>query len=86
MVDGAYRYFPSERSSHSIVCEIACDFVSECGEEGWRPVSAYAHGKFVSLIELPDISELAAWWPALPDLQGGLDLFAEYPISGEVTS
>jgi hypothetical protein len=67
MKDGAYRFFPSERSSHSIVCEIMCGFVSECGEEGWRQLSAYAHGKFVALVELPDIREFEAWWPQLPD-------------------
>lgn len=31
----------------------------------------------------PDMSELAAAWPALPDIEGGVDRFAQHPVSGE---
>lgn len=27
--------------------------------------------------------EFEAFWPAVPDMQGGIDRFAQYPVSGE---
>lgn len=32
---------------------------------------------------MSDIAELAAHWPDMPDLAGGVDRFAEYPVAGE---
>lgn len=31
-----------------------------------------------------DVSELADAWPTMPDLTGGIDRFAEYPVAGEL--
>ena len=81
MKDGPY-YFYAHDKARPILVEAMAQFISECGEPDWRPLSAYSYGRFVPLVELPDVSELEAFWPAIPDLQGGLDMFAEYPISG----
>lgn len=33
--------------------------------------------------ESTGFAEFEAFWPAMPDLQGGADLFDQYPVSGE---
>lgn len=44
-----------------------------------------ALGQSAVLNEPVDMGELAAAWPPMPDIDGGTDLFAQYPVAGNAT-
>lgn len=50
MQNGAY-FYTQKPGGPRILVEVWADNISECGEEGWRPLSQYP-GTFTRLIEV----------------------------------
>lgn len=50
MTINAYIYRPTP-TSPGILVEILHNHVCECGNDGWKPLSAYSRGTFTKLVE-----------------------------------
>lgn len=65
--DGPYAYYATETQTRPTIVEAMANYISECGEEGWVPLSMYP-GRFVRLQEVtlaePDATQVVDNKPA----------------------